>query len=302
MLSILIPTYNYDITQLVKDLHVQAEELGIQYEIIVMEDGSDQFLVSNQQIGLLNHCRYIALPNNIGRSAIRNRLADEARFPYLLFMDCDASVCNKDYLLRYLPFCEGKVIVIGGTAYDPDCQNPAFSLRLKYGRERESNLAYLLQHHEKENFATFNFLISKSIFSTIRFDESIAGYGHEDTLFGHALHEAGFIFQHIDNPLIHKGLDDNRTYLKKTAESVRNLYLLFNSGKYPFLADESKLLRMFLRLKKYNLTKLAALKFVFVRKLMERNLTGKHPDLYVYDVYKLLLLCKFQVNADKMTV
>ena len=81
MLSILIPTYNYDITQLVKDLYAQAEGLGVQYEIIVMEDGSDQFLVANQQIGLLNHCRYIALPDNIGRSAIRNRLADEAQFP-----------------------------------------------------------------------------------------------------------------------------------------------------------------------------------------------------------------------------
>ncbi len=302
MLSILIPTYNYDITQLVNDLHIQAEELGVQYEIIVMEDGSDQFLVKNQQISSLNHCRHIVLPYNIGRSAIRNRLADEARFSFLLFMDCDAAVCKKDYLFRYLPFCKGKVIVIGGTAYDPACQNPAFSLRLKYGRERESNLAYLLQPHDKENFATFNFLISKSVFCTIRFDESIAGYGHEDTLFGHALHEAGFTFQHIDNPLLHKGLDDNHTYLKKTAESVRNLYLLFKSGKYPFLADESKLLRMFLRLKKFRLIKIAALKFVVFRKLMEKNLTGKHPDLFVYDVYKLLLLCEIHVNADKMTV
>lgn len=302
MLSILIPTYNYDITQLVNDLHIQAEGLGIQYEIIVMEDGSDQFIVANQQVSLLNNCRYITLPDNNGRSATRNRLADEALFPYLLFMDCDAAVCSKDYLLRYLPFCEEKVVVIGGTAYDPSCQNPAFSLRLKYGRERESNNAYLLQHQEKENFATFNFLISKTIFSSIKFDESIVGYGHEDTLFGHALHEAGFIFQHIDNPLIHKGLDDNQTYLRKTAESVRNLYLLFRSGKYPFLAEESKLLRMFIRLKKYNLTKIAAFKFEFVRKFMEMNLTGKHPDLFVYDVYKLLLICKFHVNADKMAV
>jgi hypothetical protein len=217
-------------------------------------------------------------------------------------MDCDAAVLNKDYLFRYLPFCEGEVIVIGGTAYDPECHNPEYSLRLKYGRKRESNLNYLLQHQENVNFATFNFLISKSVFNAVRFDETISGYGHEDTIFGHALHEKGFLFLHIDNPLIHKGLDDNRTYLKKTTESVRNLYLLFISGKYPFLVAESKLLRMFVKLKRCRLTKIAAINFSFVRRLMEMNLTGKYPDLFVYDMYKLLLLCHFHASADKMTV
>jgi len=302
MLSILIPTYNYNITQLVYDLCFQAEGLGIQYEIVVMEDGSDKFLTENQQIENLNHCKHIILTENIGRAAIRNRLADIAIYPYLLFMDCDASICKKDFLLRYVPFCQdGDIVIIGGTAYNQEHHDPAYSLRLKYGRERESNMTYLLKHQEKENFATFNFLISKSIFKSVRFDESISGYGHEDTLFGHALHEKGYVFQHIDNPLIHNGLDDNHTYLKKTAESVMNLHRLFNSGKYPFLADESKLLSMFVQLRKYHLIKIAAVKFVFIRKLMERNLTGKHPNMFVYDLYKLLLMCKYHDSADKMT-
>ena len=38
MLSILIPTYNYDCTQLVADLQQQAEQIGINYEIIVADD------------------------------------------------------------------------------------------------------------------------------------------------------------------------------------------------------------------------------------------------------------------------
>jgi glycosyltransferase involved in cell wall biosynthesis len=302
MLSILIPTYNYDITQLVHDLHDQATGLGKAYEIIVMEDGSDAFLEKNNTVTSLVNCRYIRQSQNTGRSAMRNRLADTAQYPYLLFMDCDAAVCNKDFLLRYLPFCQGETVVIGGTAYDPDINDPAYSLRLKYGRQRESNLNYLIKQHDKDNFATFNFLIAKSVFEKIRFDESISGYGHEDTLFGHALHEAGYVFQRIDNPLIHNGLDDNVTYLKKTAESVQNLYKLYRSGKYPFLAAESKLLRSFLRIKRSHLTKIAALKFDFIRKMMENNLTGKNPALFVYDFYKLFLLCKYDVSADKLTV
>jgi len=292
---------------LVNDLHLQAGGLGIDFEIIVMEDGSDTFVERNQRISSLSHCKYIYLEQNTGRSAIRNRLADLAQYPYLLFMDCDAAVCNKDFLFRYLPFCQGEVVVIGGTAYDRGCNNPSYSLRLKYGRERESNPCYLLKNHEKEhdnvdNFTTFNFLISKSVFNRIRFDESISGYGHEDTIFGHSLHVKGFVFQRIDNPLIHKGLDDNTTYLKKTSESVKNLYRLYRLGNYPFLAEESKLLRTFLKLKKYHLTGLVVLKFMFVRKMMEKNLTGKHPDLLVYDLYKLFLLCKYHVSSDKLTV
>ena len=38
MLSILIPTYNYDCTCLVRDLQTQAQRLGIGYEVIVADD------------------------------------------------------------------------------------------------------------------------------------------------------------------------------------------------------------------------------------------------------------------------
>lgn len=301
MLSILIPTYNYDITQLVRDLHLQATGLEVEFEIIVMEDGSEKFTTNNQAIKDLPGCHYYILDRNIGRSAIRNKMADLAKFPYLLFIDCDAEVQHNDYLRRYLSCCVGEVVLIGGTAYDATMNDPCYSLRLKYGRERESNLHYLLNHQIKENFATFNFLISKSIFESIRFDESIRGYGHEDTLFGHHLHEAGYTFQRIDNPLIHRGIDDNNSFLKKAEESSRNLFKLYLSGKYPFLADESKLLRYFGMLKKYHLTKLIAIKFNMIQPLLKRNLTGKNPSLILFDSYKLMLLCKFHVSADKMT-
>ena len=42
MLSILIPTFNYNCTLLVKDLHLQAIDVGIPFEIIVAEDGNEE--------------------------------------------------------------------------------------------------------------------------------------------------------------------------------------------------------------------------------------------------------------------
>ncbi len=289
MISILIPTYNYDITLLVTDLHRQAIETHVDFEIIVMEDGSTLNVEENKTVNELEFCKQIILDKNIGRSAVRNKLADAAKYEQLLFMDCDAEVCSEYFVAKYVAFCKEECVVIGGTDYDPNERNPNYSLRLKYGRQREARTAL---ERGKNNFATFNFLISKSIFNQVRFDESIRGYGHEDMLFGHQLHQLGYEFIQIENPLIHKGLDDNRSFLSKTEEGTRNLFLLYQTGRYPFLADESKLLNTYIRIYKSGLTRLFALKFDLTGHLLCRLLSGKSPSLLLYDWYKLLFLCK----------
>ena len=289
MISILIPTYNYNITRLAEDLHQQAIETHVDFEIIVMEDGSTLNVEENKMVNELEFCRQIVLVENVGRSAMRNKLADETKYEHLLFIDCDAEVCYPGFVAKYVAFCKEKCVVIGGTTYDPNEMNPNYSLRLKYGRQREARTAL---ERGKNNLATFNFLISKSIFNQVRFDESIRGYGHEDMLFGHQLHQLGYEFIQIENPLIHKGLDDNRTFLSKTEEGTRNLFLLYQTGRYPFLADESKLLNTYIRIYKSGLTRLFAMKFDLTSHLLCRLLSGKSPSLLLYDWYKLLFLCK----------
>jgi len=289
MLSILIPSYNYNIVKLVKDLHQQALEQFVDFEIVVMEDGSTQFIEQNIEIEKLRNCKYIILGKNIGRSAIRNKLADYAKFEHLLFMDCDAEVYSPHFVEKYLTFCNEECIVIGGTAYNPNEHNPAFSLRLKYGRKREARTAL---ERTKNSFSTFNFLISKSVFNRVRFAESIVGYGHEDMLFGHQIQQLGYEFIQIDNPLIHNGLDDNSTFIRKTEEGTRNLFFLYNSGNYPFLPNESKLLKMYIQLKKWKLDFLFAFLFDFMQNYLRYLLCKKNPSLTLFDFYKLIYLCK----------
>lgn len=297
MLSILIPTFNQDISKLVNDLYLQAKESYTDFEIIVMEDGSHLYVAENKKIKQLDYCRHIELNENIGRSAIRNKLADEAKYNHLLFIDCDAEVCTTHFVEKYLSFCKEECVVIGGTAYDENEQNPAFSLRLKYGRIREARSAIQRsKHNTYHNFATFNFLISKSLFNKVRFDETIRGYGHEDTLFGHQLHELGCDFIQIENPLIHRGLDNNETFIHKTEEGTRNLYLLYQTGHYPFLIDESKLLHTFVKIRSWKLNSLFALKFIFTKKILRWLLNRKSPSLLLYDLYKILFLCKLSIE------
>ena len=293
MLSILIPTYNYNITRLVNDLHQQAVETYADFEIIVMEDGSTQFLEENKRAGELKFCKYIVLPENTGRSAIRNKLADMAKYEHLLFLDCDAEVEDSHFIQRYLAFEKENCVVIGGTAYDENENNPAYSLRLKYGRERESKSAELRVAHEHlSHFSTFNFLITKQIFNQIRFDETVKGYGNEDTLFGHGIAELGCDVHHIDNPLIHKGLDNNTLFLKKTENGIKNLYRMYQSGKYPFLANQSKLLKKFIQIKKSNSHQILAVFFPLFKRYLRKKMSAKNPSLMAFDIYKLLYICK----------
>jgi len=297
MLSILIPTYNYNITSLVADLHQQAVDTYVDFEIIVMEDGSALHVEENTAVTNLKFCRHIALKENIGRSAVRNKLADLALYDHLLFMDCDAEVCSPHFVEKYVAFCKEVCVVIGGTAYDENENDPRYSLRLAYGWLREARSALERgNEHTYHNFATFNFLISKTLFQKVRFDESIRGYGHEDTLFGHQLHELGCVFIHIENPLIHKGLDDNETFLVKTEEGVRNLFLLYRTERYPYLVDESKLLNSFVKIYKTGLTQIFATVFGLFKPCLKSHLCKPNPSLRLYDIYKLLFLCEVSIR------
>ena len=297
MISILIPTYNYNITRLVADLHQQAVDTYADFEIVVMEDGSTLYVEENNLVNDYEFCRHIVLKDNIGRSAVRNKLADEAKYDHLLFLDCDAEVCSPHYVEKYLAFCKEVCVVIGGTAYDIHEDDPRYSLRLAYGRQREARSAIVRSmEHTYHNFATFNFLISTSLFHKVRFDESIRGYGHEDTLFGHQLHELEYRFIHIENPLIHKGLDDNETFILKTEEGVRNLFLLYKTDRYPYLISESKLLNIYVRIYKSGFTRIFASAFTILKPYLHSYLCRLNPSLRLYDIYKLLYLCKTSLS------
>ena len=118
MLSILIPTYNYVCVKLVTDLQQQAERLECPYEILVADDASeDAFKRENRKINGIPNCKYIELQENVGRSRIRNILGRLARYDYLIFMDCDASVVSNEFLSRYMAVRNAAEVVYGGLVH-----------------------------------------------------------------------------------------------------------------------------------------------------------------------------------------
>ncbi len=285
MLSVLIPIYNFDVRLLVENLHRQAEKLDVDFEICCLDDASDApFQELNRRLKMLEHVVYQELPQNIGRARIRNRLAEWARYDYLLFMDADSKVVSDDYLEQYLRFLPTASVLYGGRCYDnKPPEDPHLYFHWFYGINREQRSARdraLQPHH---GFMTNNFLITKGAFQRIRFEEQITRYGHEDTLFGLQLKQNDIDIVHLDNPLEHIGLEKNDRFLKKSLEAVENLAFLIK--KHPEL--ETRLTRSFHFLQKYRLSQMVNTFLKILQPLFERNLKGKHPRLLLFDLMKL---------------
>jgi GT2 family glycosyltransferase len=295
MISILIPVYNCNIVSLVYELHNQASFASVPVEIIVLDDCSSELLRDqNKDVKKLSDVKFIELEKNIGRASIRNRLADMAVYPTLLFMDCDSKVPDADYIKRYLPYCGKDVVVCGGRIYKPvPPEEPEMMLRWLYRIKREQLPADVRSKDPYHSFMTNNFLISRSILSQIRFDESLVQYGHEDTLFGFELKKRGIPVIHIQNPLIHTGLEITREFLRKTSEGIENLVILIAQGKIDREGFEDiRILRAYNKTKRIGLVDFY-LKFYyqFERAIM-KNLMGTNPDLFYFDFYKLAVLVK----------
>ena len=286
MLSILIPAYNFDIRALVQDLHTQASACEVAFEIRVYDDCSfPGYRKENQSIASLENVVYEELPENLGRSKIRNKLAAEAKYESLLFMDCDSKTTDDNYIKNYLDAFEANAVIYGGRSYEaePPAEHSKY-LRWYYGVERESMTAVQRQRKPYTNFMTNNFLIPKSIFLAIGLNEDLVGYGHEDTLFGLGLREQRVTIKHIDNALYHIGLEDAIEFLEKTKEGLRNLYFLIEQGK---MSRSVKLYRYYRRMKRLGMTKAMLKSFQKNEQKIIRNLTSKSPNLKRFDFFKL---------------
>jgi glycosyltransferase involved in cell wall biosynthesis len=294
MLSICIPVYNFNVTELVTSLHNEAETLAVEYEIVLSDDASSAvYQNANSLLSGLSNVRFLRSETNLGRTKNRNKLFETARYPYILFMDCDSKISKIDYIKDYLPYCLPGSICQGGRIYD--AEKPADNklvLHWKVGRSRESWPANVRAEKPNNSFMTCNFLIDKDIFNIVQFDERLQGYGNEDTLFGIALMKKDIRISHIDNPLYHVGLEASDVFLSKIEESLRCYHKInFLYDNDPQFIESCKILRVEKKIKRWHLVGSIKRLFIFFRKVMSRNLTGKNPRLFVYDLYRLGYLC-----------
>ena len=301
-LSILIPTYNNVCLELVKSLQAQASLLqNLEYEILVADDGSTDLstIEGNRAINQLENCQYIEREKNVGRAAIRNFLAQQARYPWLLFIDSNMDVILSEYLSNYLKQMKES---------DADLED---SIHIKYGiiyggyqikrddttKERlKNNLRYIFesrgtqngdyrerQAHPYHDFHTSNFIVQRSIILKYPLDERFYHYGYEDVLWGKVLKDKHIGIKHIDNPLGYDHFIGNMSFISKTEESLRTLYQFREE-----LEGYSKIIDYAQRLKRWHLSHLCQKLFPFVCLPIKARLTGNKPSILWFNIYKLL--------------
>jgi len=292
LISVCIPVYNSAVFTLVHSLFEQAKDLDNKIEIIIIDDcSSSDWKSENKQID--NLCHYFELPRNIGRSRIRNLFLKYAKGESLLFIDGDSEIISNTFLYDYLQVIESKnpQVVVGGSVYQTQRPSRSHFLRWKYSVCRESKSA---DEREKTNFGfkTNNFLIKKSLFSETLFNETLSGYGHEDTLFGFQLSSKKIKIQHIENPVLNKHLDSNEVFLNKTENAIGNLFQIYNMSEHFPEIKEIKLIRFFEKITRLSLISIVFVLFTFVKPILVNFLKSGYFRLWMFDFYKLGLFIR----------
>ena len=281
-ISILIPTYNHVCVELVSTLQRQASQLPISYEIIVADDGSTlaETIKANRAINDYTNSRYIERPENAGRAAIRNYLAEKASQPWLLFIDSDMVVRRPDFLRQYVDTSDEQAVWDGGICVGGDAKLLSRNLRYQYERAAEhEHTAERRQQEPYRDFHTANFMAPRQLMLKNPFDLRFRHYGYEDVLFGMQLERRHIPIYHIDNPLSFEVFEENAQFLDKTEEGLQTLHTFRQE-----LKAGSRLLQRVERLGWF--MPLLRLYHQATNKL-ERRILLRHPSLFLFSLYRL---------------
>jgi hypothetical protein len=290
MISVLIPVYNFNVTNLVVEIHNQLTFLKIDFEIICIDDASTQDFVENNTIKQLSDVTFIKLEKNIGRSKIRNLLVLKSKYKWLLFLDVDVFPKKQNFIKNYIKCINSKdgEVYVGGICYQSKKPNKERLLRWIYGKKREEVSLLKRRKTPSKYFFSGNFLISKTVFNAIKFDETINKYGYEDVLFAISLKRRDINIVQINNPVIHLGISKTQVFLIDIKHSIENLATL---SENQILLNEIKILKVYAFLKRFKSVSVVRVLFLLLKPVLEKNLKSKNPKLFILDFYKLSYLC-----------
>ena len=285
MVSVLIPAFNNDVAHLVDVLLAQAKRSHFPFEIIIADDGSTENFEHNRLLNHKEYCSYYKFEVNKGRTATRDWLANQAIYPWLLFVDSDTIPVHEDFYSQYISVIKNKVqykVALGGYAYRK-IDDFHFNLRLEFGRHREEIPAQIRMKEPYLYVFSGNLLIDKSTFLSCN-PKDMTGYGLDLVLSGNLQNNEVKIL-HIDNPVYHDGLEDNLTFLKKCRETAEQI-VQFEELKL-IGTEQSKLLAIRQKIISKNLRPLIRgwlwLKLPFLKLILQIGIA----PLWYLDFYKL---------------
>jgi hypothetical protein len=286
MLSILIPTYNYNCFSLVELLYNQCIKAGIEFEIICQDDASNSVLnVENIKINQFNNCTFSVNQTNLGRAGNINSLINQSTYSYFLILDCDVFPKNKNFILNYCKQISlQKKYSFGGIVYENKIPNKNQMLRWKYGKKREAINCIKRKSMPLQYILTSNILIRKEPQKKY-FDDEITSYGYEDLVFIKNNILTKNDIDHIDNVVYHLNIENSIDFLNKTKIAMENLKELISKNKLNYNATSLTKVYRFLVISKVAF--LFRYFFDKTRTKIETHLKSSNPYLFIFDFYKL---------------
>ncbi len=295
MLSILIPTYNYNIVSLVDELHKQCVKCNIKFEIIALDDKSSKEIISiNSSINKLNFTDYELSKSNKGIAITRQALVDKASYNWVLLIDADMKLKDSFYISNYVKaFKQNYDVVFGGIIYENTPPDPNCVLRWKYGVTYEAINAENRNKKPYKITSAANILIKKNTYKNFCLDSIGNSYGM-DIYFGPQLKLNRIPVLHIDNQVYHLGLESSKTYLKKIRLAVETLLKLHNQNKIKL--HENDLLKTFLFLKKTRFNYILSGLYKVFKQNLYKHLISKNPKTLLLQFFKISYMCYYDLN------
>lgn len=249
-ISVLSPVFRNDPGRLLDSLAREcAARPDPAVELVVVDDGSgDPALLTRIAAAVLafpGAATLVAFDSNRGRSAARNRLMQEARAPYLLFLDSDMLPDRPDFLAAWEELI-GRVdpaIAYGGFSTLQVPQDPKLALARALAERIDCLKARDRMSRGGVAVATSNLLVRADIMQTVPFDDGFSGWGWEDVDWALRAVQAGYAVAHVDIPATHLGLDEPEVLLGKFAQAGPNFRHLVDRHPMMLALPSSKVVR-----------------------------------------------------------
>lgn len=296
MLSVLIPVYNYNVTELVNSVHKQLLATNINFEIICLDDKSNrEITASNLSVEELSNTTYKLSNTNNGIAVNRQILVDMAIYEWIILIDADVELKDENYITNYLNVLnKGCDFVFGGFDYKNIVPQKSHLLRWKYGKKHEALLANSRNINPYKVIIAANMLAKKTCYKNLKLDSLGNNYAM-DYFFGALLKENNEKVLHIDNQVYHLGIESSAKYLRKKELAVETLLRLYSNQQINKHSND--LLKAFVFSKKIKLNYLFSWTYSILNSTLRKNLTGNIPFIKLLQLYKLSYMCYIDLKG-----
>ncbi|MGV0925301.1 glycosyltransferase family 2 protein [Empedobacter tilapiae] len=298
MISILIPIYNWNITDLALRLSQQIFAINTEIEVIFYDDCStDKLLIEiNRNVVKKYGFNYISSIQNRGIADALNYLESLAKYDWLLYLDADVFPVQNDFIFNYLSVI-GKQnrIYCGGILYQ-NKEPSEGTLRWRYGRKYEVQTKEIANENPYLNFKACNFLVHKVVIQCYPFESNNGKeYAAVDTLFGLKLKNTSIEIEFIENRVYHLGLETNEIYVGKACFYAKSI------AKEFIRKTELDGIRLVSFYKKQPLFLLNIYGWVYrnFKTKITQNLVSNNPSLTLFQFYKFGLFLE-ELKKEKV--